>query len=674
MKILIVDDNANDRKLLCYNLKRHGCETIVEACDGREGYELAKTHQPDIIISDALMPGVDGFELLRMLKMDDELKEIPFVFHSAVYTGSKDEELALRLGAAAFIPKPTEPEALWLDLSAIMKNLATGKVKTPSSEPMEEENEYLRKYSVIVAAKLEEKVRALEESLTRRKETDAELLKLSAAIEQSPVSIVITDAKGNIEYVNPKFTQMTGYLPEEVLGKNPRIMKSGETSFPEYKRLWTTIRSGKVWSGEFHNQKKNGELFWEYATISPVRNQEGVVTHYVAIKEDITERKKLEAQLRQSQKMEAIGLLAGGIAHDFNNMLMAIIGYGSILQMKMAEDDPLRLNVEKMLAAADRAAGLTRSLLTFSRKQEINLQPVNLNEIIRTVEKFLTRIIGEDIDFQMTFGEDPLNVNVDCGQIEQVLMNLLTNARDAMPHGGSLSIITGSAEIGIDYIKDYGYGEPGRYALISVTDSGTGMDAATVQRIFEPFFTTKEMGKGTGLGLSIVYGIITQHEGYINVRSEPGKGTTFQVYLPLLKGGKVVGTEFSPQTPLPVGTETILLVEDEAAIRQMEKEILTEFGYTVIEAVDGEDAVCKFKENRESIRLLLFDLIMPIKSGKDAYDEIRKMGSDVRAIFVSGYPPEAAQKNGMRAEGVDLIMKPVSPQNLLRKIREVLDK
>jgi len=386
------------------------------------------------------------------------------------------------------------------------------------------------------------------------------------------------------------------------------------------------------------------------------------------------EQARTMEQLRQAQKMEAVGLLAGGIAHDFNNLLMAIVSYGGILQMKMTDDDPLRPNVDKMLTVVDRAAGLTQSLLAFSRKQVIDLQPCNLNDIIRKVEKLLARIIGEDIEIQMTFREDPLVVNVDSGQIEQVLMNLATNARDAMPHGGSMSIVTESTEMDSEYIKAHGYGEPGGYALFSITDTGTGMDAATTKRIFEPFFTTKEMGKGTGLGLAVVYGIVKQHGGYINVYSEPDRGTTFRIYLPLIQSGGSTGTEPASR-PMPTGgTETILLAEDDAVIRELVKEVLMEFGYTVIEAVNGEDAVRKFTEHRGRIQLLLLDLIMPKMNGKDACDEIGKMGSDVPAIFISGYPPDVILKRGLLEEGRDLIRKPVSPQNLLRKISEVLDR
>jgi PAS domain S-box-containing protein len=418
-----------------------------------------------------------------------------------------------------------------------------------------------------------------------------------------------------------------------------------------------------------------------HSTFKGNYDDRGNLISIVGTVQDITERKRAEEdqartleQLRQSQKMEAVGLLAGGIAHDFNNLLMAIVSYGGILQMEMTEDDPLRTNVDMMLAVVDRAAGLTQSLLAFSRQQVIHLRPCNLNDIIGKTEKFLARVIGEDIEIQTTFREDPLYVNADNGQLEQVLINLATNARDAMPHGGLLSIVTESVEIDSEYIKAHGYGELGEYALFSITDAGAGMDAATTKRIFEPFFTTKEPGKGTGLGLAVVYGIVKQHGGYINVYSEPGRGTTFRILLPLLKGGERADTETVPQTRSMGGTETILLAEDEAEIRKLIRAVLMTYGYTVVEAADGEDAVNEFIGNRERIQLLLLDLIMPKKSGKDACDEIRKMGSDVRTIFISGYPPDVIQGKGLLEEGCDLIMKPVSPQILLRKIREVLDR
>jgi nitrogen-specific signal transduction histidine kinase len=409
--------------------------------------------------------------------------------------------------------------------------------------------------------------------------------------------------------------------------------------------------------------------------------KQGGETYLVAILRDITDRKKaeeervrLEAQFRQSQKMEAVGLLAGGIAHDFNNILTAIIGYASLLQMKMKGDDPLRPYLEQILTSSQRATSLTQSLLAFGRKQIINPRPVNANEIITRMEKLLVRLIGEDIDLKTILTDEGITVMADSGQIEQALMNFATNSRDAMPQGGHFIIETQRAVIDDYYVKTHGYGKPGEYMLISVSDSGTGMDEKTREKIFEPFFTTKEVGKGTGLGLSMVYGIIKQHNGYINCYSEPGKGTTFKIYLPMHReAAEVQETMESAAAPIG-GTETILVAEDDADARKTTRNILENFGYTVLEVVDGEDAVKVFKENRDTVKLLLLDVIMPKKNGKEAYEEIRKLHPGAKALFISGYTANIIHKRGMLDQNLDFIMKPVSPTALLRKVREVLNK
>ncbi len=800
MKVLIVDDNANDRMLLRLNLARHGCEKVIEARDGREGFELAGMHRPDLIISDALMPRLDGFEFLHLVKADPELRHIPFVFHSSVYTGVRDMELAISLGAEAFITKPKEPEVFWEELSAVLQALGARAAKQVTTELMEEEREYLRKYSGVVAAKLEEKVRELEESLKRREEaeealrkserflnriienipdmvfvkdarelrfvlfnrageellgypreelagrsdydffppgeaefytaqdrevinslkfldipvetirtrnkgtrilhtkkiaisdetgipqyllgisediterkrTEEELLKLSSAVEQSPVSIVITDSMGNIEYVNPKFTQITGYTAAEAKDKNPRVLKSGESSEEEYRTLWATITSGNVWQGEFHNRKKNGELFWESATISPVKNGRGEITHYVAVKEDVTERKKLEAQLRQAQKMEAVGTMASGIAHDFNNILTAIMGFGSIVERKMAKDDPLRSGVSHILTAADRAAKLTRSLLTFGRAQPVVMARAELNEIVRGMEKMLHRLIREDIELHIDLAPAELAILADAGQIEQVLMNLTTNAQDALPKGGTITIKSARVTLDDEFRKVHGYGGPGKYAQLSFADNGTGIKESVREHIFEPFFTTKEVGRGTGLGLSVCYGIIKQHGGYIECISETGSGTEFRIYIPLAHAplGQGKGQE---EAPVSGGNETVLVAENDADARDFIIEILREFGYTPIEARDGDEAVAKFARHTGKIRLGLVDVIMPKKRGGDVWEEIRSIDPGIKVIFMSGYEAGLLQQTGMLSEGAAFIAKPILPGKLLRKVRELLD-
>lgn len=380
-----------------------------------------------------------------------------------------------------------------------------------------------------------------------------------------------------------------------------------------------------------------------------------------------------DSALRQAQKMESIGTLAGGIAHDFNNILSTLIGYGNLVLMQPETAAPVRRNVTAMLEAADRAAHLTKDLLLFSSKQISVRKPVDLNVIIGKVEKFLKRVIGEDIECKTILPDRPLNVLADAHQIEQVLMNFATNARDAMPTGGAFTVAAEQVNLDDEFITAHGFGRPGAYALITVSDTGMGMDDGTRQRIFEPFFTTKEVGKGTGLGLAVVYGIIKQHEGHIDVYSEPGKGTTFRIYLPIIS--EPAGEEKNaPDEKHPArGTETILLAEDDQALRKLVQLVLESSGYTVITAVDGEDAVNKFRANSGRIRLLVFDMIMPKKNGKEAYDEIRKIAPDIRVIFSSGYAPDVVRQRALVDEQVTVVYKPVPPSDLLKIVRTVLD-
>ncbi len=392
-----------------------------------------------------------------------------------------------------------------------------------------------------------------------------------------------------------------------------------------------------------------------------------------ALRESIELLRKSEEQLRHAQKMEAMGRFAGGITHDFNNILTAIIGYGSLVQMKLKEDDPVMNYVKQILASSEKAANLTKSLLAFSRKQIISPKPVNLNEIIKGMEKLFRRLIGEDIELRIIPADVDLTVMADIGQIEQVLMNLATNARDAMPDGGHLTMETSVVEIGEEYLRRGLFERKGRYALLTVTDTGIGMDEKTRERIFEPFFTTKEVGKGTGLGLAIVYGIIKQHNGYINVYSEPGRGTTFKMYLPLIEGEiKEIQQDVIPA--IKGGTETLLLAEDDTDVRSLIKDILESYGYKVIDAADGEDALRLFHKNREDIRMAILDVVMPKKNGREVYEEIKRIVPDIKVLFMSGYTADIISEKGILKAGLDFISKPVSPKDLLKLVREILDR
>jgi signal transduction histidine kinase len=380
------------------------------------------------------------------------------------------------------------------------------------------------------------------------------------------------------------------------------------------------------------------------------------------------EKTRLQEQLLQTQKMEAIGILAGGIAHDFNNILSAIVGYASLLKKKMPADDPLLFNTTQILAASERAAGLVKGLLAFSRKQVVVLRPLDLNDIVRGFQNILGRIIGEDIEVRLQCSPARLLIKADRGQIEQVLMNLATNARDAMPQGGALHIATEQ----ITLEADRGDVKQGSYALLSVSDNGTGIDPVSRAHVFEPFYTTKEVGKGTGLGLSIAYGIVRTHGGSIDVSSEPDRGTAVKIYLPLteMQEGR---TPHAHQAPPPSGTETLLLAEDEDLVREATRAILTDHGYTVIEAVDGYDAVRKFREAADRVQLVLCDIVMPRMNGLEACREIKKLRPDVKTIFMSGYTGDIIAQQGITEDGASFLAKPLTPHELLTRIRTVLD-
>lgn len=497
--------------------------------------------------------------------------------------------------------------------------------------------------------------------------------KYRTLFEESQDIVFISTHDGKFVDINPAGVSRLRYASkEELMSVVVRDIYAHAEDRAVFLELLHT--NGFVTDFETTVQCRDKQLLHITMNATAIRDDLGNISLIRGIARDITEHRKLEEQLRQAQKMESIGNLAGGVAHDFNNILTAIIGYGHLAMRKMERDDPNRLNIEQMLEAADRAAHLTKDLLLFSRKQPIHRKLIDLNEVIRKLEKFLIRVIGEDIALQSILHDEETPILADTHQIEQVLMNLATNARDAMPKGGALTVAIDQIRLDQQFINLYGYGKPGVYAMVTVSDTGEGMDEQTRQKIFEPFYTTKEVGKGTGLGLAVVYGIVRQHEGYINVDSEPGIGTAFRIYLPIIATGAAVEeTTLSEERP-EGGTETILLAEDNESVRNLTLTILKEFGYTVITAVDGEDAVNKYRENKESIQLLLFDLIMPKKSGKEAYEEIRKIRSEIKILFASGYSPDIVRDKASLGNGTAIIFKPASPMELLKQVRMVLDK
>ncbi len=532
-----------------------------------------------------------------------------------------------------------------------------------------------------VVIKGEKVLQGVFRDVTERKKVD-EALRTSEAfikniLETVDEGFIVIDRDYKIVSANRAFLAQVKATMDEVIGKHCHEV-SHHSPNACYKRgedcsVKRTFETGDPNTALHVHYDKNKDPIYMEVKSYPLKDAQGNTVSAIEIINDVTEKKRLEEQLRHSQKMEAIGQLAGGIAHDFNNILTAVTGYGSLMKAKMSSDDPLRNYLDQMLDSAKRAANLTRGLLAFSRKQSVSFRPENLNRIIENVEKFLQRVIGEDIDLKVSLSDQNLIVMADSGQIEQVLVNLATNAKDAMPSGGLLSINTDSVELGSEFIKTHGYGQRGSYALIVISDTGAGIDEKSRERIFEPFFTTKGVGQGTGLGLSIVYGIVKQHNGYITCYSEPGKGTAFRIYLPTIKL-RVPRRETDVHLPVTGGTETILIAEDDATVRSLVKEILEQYGYTVVVAVNGEDAINRFAEHQDSIKLLILDVIMPKKNGKEVYEEIRKVRPDVQALFSSGYTADILSRKGVLQEDRQFISKPISAIDLLRRVRETLDK
>jgi two-component system, cell cycle sensor histidine kinase and response regulator CckA len=635
LRILLIAEGANDcalvRELLAHsrpNAAHHvdGCYSLPEA-----EHHLAKAPYDLLLISEVVQ-GMSGPEVLSGLR---RTRKVPPAVLLAEHWNERTMRQAFSAGATDYLHKRT------LTFSKLCSAIRAG-VCLPYKE-------------------------------NRSREAEDQLRKLSRAVEQSGDLVIITDRNGIIEYVNPAFQTLTGYTSEEVLGRKPNLLKSGQQDASYYKALWETVLSGNVFRGVLANKKKNGELFYAEKTIAPVRDASGNITHFISNDRDITERRKLEAQLLQAQKMDAIGQLAGGVAHDFNNLLMVISSYAELSLDSLTPEHPLHQKLTEILKASHRAADLTRQLLAFSRKQIQSLQSLDLNIVLQELERMLPRLIGEHVQVSLKTDKELGRIHADPVQMEQIIINLATNARDAMRSGGKLLIETSNIHLDEEYVHRRPIVPPGEYVLLSVSDSGEGIAPEHLSHIFEPFFTTKKEGEGTGLGLATVYGIVKQSSGFIWVYSERGLGTTFKIYFPRLRApGEKKGEASRAQEETPRGSETILMVEDEDAARRPACEFLTSCGYNIIEARNGEEALSVAKNYHETIHLMVTDVVMPQMGGGQAALELCAQRAELKVLYVSGYANPTLLQHGVSNLGPMFLQKPFTLRELARKIRQAL--
>lgn len=656
LQVLVVDDTPENLRLMSEILLSNGYR-VRAAPSGYLALKTVAIELPDLILLDVKMPDMDGYEVCRRLKSEERSRMVPVIFISAL-DETADKVRAFRAGGVDYVTKPFQREEI---LARVETHLGLRRLQMHMEELVRQRT-----------AELETLNKTLRESEEKYRNI----------FENALEGIFQATPEGRFLNVNPAAAKMHGYRSSREMMTSISDIEHQVFVDPAQGKRFTDIieKEGRVEAFEIEAYKKNGEKIWVSLTARSVCDGDGAILYYEGISEDITERKRAEdekarlrSQLLQAQKMEALGELASGVAHDFNNILTALIGYGNLLTMGMEADDPLREYADQILASSEKAANLTQSLLAFGRKRAIELKPRNVNTVIRGMEKLLRRLLTEDIELKVMLTEESdASVMADITQLDQVLMNLASNARDAMPRGGRLCIETEETEIDDEFREAHGFGEPGRYVRISVSDTGCGIDEKTKERMFEPFFTTKDLGKGTGLGLAIVYGIVKQHNGYISIHSEPGQGTVFGVYLPAIEGKSEETRQTFQDTP--GGTETILVADDSDELRELISEVLAGRGYTVIEAEDGQNAVHRFLEQKDSIDLLILDVVMPNKNGKEAYEEMKKIRPNIKALFISGYTGDVVIDKGVSGDAVDFISKPLSPNELLLKVREVLAK
>jgi len=662
-RILIVDDEQHNRNLLEVMLRPEGF-LLTSAASGEEAIALVAQQPPDLILLDIMMPGMDGYEVASRIKGALATKNIPIIMVTALDDRAA-RMLGLSAGAEDFLSKPVDRAELCVRVRNLLRLKAYGDYHDQYSQMLEDEVGSRTADLVVRTNTLEEHATALRRSEERT----------NYALGAAGMGVWELDVATRRLTWSETMAPLFGLTPEQAPTTAEAFLA---LIHPDDRRLVedslaTTMRDGTDYEVEFRALWPDGSARWNAGQARMVRDSDGTPMRLLGIGTDISERKSLEAQFRQAQKMEAVGLLAGGVAHDFNNLLTAILGYSTFVIDTFGPQDRRRADMEEVLKAGQRAAVLTRQLLAFSRKQVLQPTSVDLNALVMGIRQMLARLIGETVDLVPILAPDLGTVRADAGQLEQVLMNLVLNARDAMPSGGRLAVETANVELDASFMQDVTI-HPGSYVLLAVSDNGIGMNEATKQRLFEPFFTTKEHGKGTGLGLATVYGIVKQTGGYIWVYSEPGKGATFKIYLPRVSGDGKVPDAVVVEEEMPAGTETVLLVEDEEAVRLLTRRILERAGYRVFDAANAEQAEALFERHGSVFNLLVTDVIMPGASGPRLFERLARQRPDLKVLYVSGYTGDTIVHQGELAPGVEFLRKPFTADALNRRVREVLDR
>jgi len=667
-RILVVDDLAQNRYMLRALLEGNGFQ-VDEARNGAEALEIARRDPPpDAVVTDLLMPEMDGFALSRAWMRDDRLWQIPFVVYTATYTQPEDRQLALDLGAAVFIRKPAEPEELVRALNDCLQ-----RARPPTGPPPAELEDFFARYSRRLRQKLDRKLVQL--AATEQSLVDY-VTRCEAILDATPEAIIAFDGSCRLRAWNYAAEQLFGHTESEALDQPLTLLVPAELMPVTQERLAEVRARRRVVRFESRWHHKTGRVVDVAVSLSLLGPEIG----FVAVLSDLSathaaaeEKKRLERELMQAQRMESLGRLAGGVAHDFNNLLTIILSHAGFIETDLPGGHPLREDAQRIREAGERATALTRQLLAFSRRQTIVPEVIDLNETIRAMERMLPRLIGEDIELSVSLAPDLGATEADISQIEQVILNLAINARDAMPDGGKLVIETRNVVVDRTLAEARPPMRPGRYVLIVFRDAGVGMDEETRAHAFDPFFTTKDRGKGTGLGLSTVHGIVHQSNGFIWLTSEPGRGTTFEIHLPRVDSPvQPRHQDVRPQDVQGQG-ETILVVEDDDLVRKLARAIIERAGYQVVEATSPDEALRLAERGDVPIDVLLTDVIMPAMNGQELAKRILVRRPKVKVVFTSGYTDDVIAHHGVLDRGVSLVQKPFSASSLTAKVRAVLD-